>query len=139
MQCSERMIEAGLCTQQQYDHGKEELLQMMTSYYETREETVEEAVGVATGRTNKWDKKKREAMPADKAMKDFEVYESMCNLHFLPEMEPVRVVGTVDNEDQVKEPVYAFGKVTVRGMDINKKGLNHADYVNRIGMYNTLR
>ena len=54
-------------------------------------------------------------------------------------MEPVRVVGTVDSEDQVKEPVYAFGKVTVRGMDINKKGLNHADYVNRIDMYNALR
>ena len=77
MQCSERMIEAGLCTQQQYDHGKEELLQMMTSYYETREETVEEVVVIATGRTNKWDKKKRGATPADKAMKDFEVYENM--------------------------------------------------------------
>ena len=52
-------------------------------------------------------------------------------------MKPLKVVGTIDDEVQMKEPVYVIGPVTHRGANVIHRN-NHADYVDCRGFYNIL-
>ena len=49
-------------------------------------------------------------------------------------MAPTKVLGGIDNFGQPKEPIYAFGKVTDRGDNL-QSGRNHADYIDGSGYY----
>ena len=48
------------------------------------------------------------------------------------------MIGAIDDEGQLKEPVYAIGKVTHRGANV-MHGKNHADYVDFRIFYNIVR
>ena len=76
--------------------------------------------------------------PMQKAKKEWRKWEQWCHPAYLPEMKPTRVLSAADNEDQPNAPVYALGKVTKRGTNLDN-GLNHADYVNNDGLYNLLQ
>ena len=53
-------------------------------------------------------------------------------------MNPLKVLGAVYGEDQMKETIYAIGTVTERGANV-MHGKNHADYVGWRGLYNILK
>ena len=55
-----------------------------------------------------------------------------------PKMEPLRVLGAIDSEDQPRIPTYALGKVIPRGDNL-EIGLNLADYVDNRGRYDIVR
>ena len=53
-------------------------------------------------------------------------------------MEPLRVLGAIDSEDQPRIQTYALGKVISRGKNL-EIGLNLADYVDNRGRYDIVR
>ena len=53
-------------------------------------------------------------------------------------MKPLKVLGAIYDEGQLKEPVYKIGPVTQRGSNV-MHGNNHADYVDFQVFYNILR
>ena len=57
---------------------------------------------------------------------------------YFPQMNPLKVLGAIDDEGQLKEPVYAIGTVTQRGSNV-MHGKNHADYFDFQGLYNVVR
>ena len=55
MQNDDRMIDADMCTREQYNEGREDLLDRMSNFYERVSENVTTAKPKAV---NKWDKKR---------------------------------------------------------------------------------
>ena len=55
-------------------------------------------------------------------------------------MSPLKVLGDLDINNQLQEPVYAMGPVKVKGENLPGKGKhNHADYVDRKGYYDIVK
>jgi len=141
-QCEEQMVDAKLCTWNQVNEGKELLLDRMTHYYERKESNASASItDQPVERTNKWSKIKHPAnmgyWPSEMAAKELQLYISYNDVKFLPVMEPLKVLGAIDENGQPREPIYAFGPVMERGLNLPGKGKrNHADYVDGKGYYN---
>ena len=74
--------------------------------------------------------------PSELAAREFKLFEAYNDVKYLPVMEPLKVLGAIDASGQLKEPVYAFGPVKERGVNLPGKGhRNHADYVDKKGYY----
>ena len=63
------------------------------------------------------------------AARELQLYISYNDVKFLPVMEPLKVLGAIDENGQPKERIYAFGPVTERGLNLPGKGKrNHGLY-----------
>jgi hypothetical protein len=136
-QCGPRMIDAGLCTEEQYESGKEELLDRMTRYHERKSETVTVVNDETLGKSNKWSKhhsQKSDDAPRNRAEAEFDLFEKYNDAQYLPDMKPLKVLGAIDEDGNPQEPVYAIGPVTGKGTDL-RGGKNHADYVDKKNGY----
>ena len=52
-------------------------------------------------------------------------------------MNPLKVIGAIDDEGKLKETIYVIGSVTQRGANVMHVK-NHDDYVDYRGFYNIL-
>lgn len=102
-----RMVDAGLCTEEQFHHGKEELLDRMTRYYEQKSKVIE--VNDDSGspiKTNKYTMLQSisvdSSSPPQLAKAEFEIFQRYNDIAYLPEMEPVKVLGCFDDEGAKK-------------------------------------
>ena len=135
LQCGSRMVEAGLCTKKQYNHGRVELLNRMERFYDRRSDTV--LIAPPVKKYNKWDSENMANVvdsSHDLAVKEFEKFMGYNHPRHLPSMEPLEVLGAIDDQGNPKEPVYLFGPVVKKGMDLTS-GHNHAKYISRDGHY----
>ena len=117
LQCEERMIDAGIGTQEQFDNGKDHLLEQMTRFYERKNETVDiQDVNGSPVRTNKYSKLQSgcvdsSSSPQQQAKDEFALFQQYNDIAYLPEMKPVKVLGSIDDAGDPKEPVYEIGPV----------------------------
>ena len=58
----------------------------------------------------------------------FDRFEQCNDDKYFPQMKPLKVLDAIDDEGQMKEPVYVIGTVTKRGDKVMHRK-NHADYV----------
>ena len=134
-QKKQRMVMSGLCTDEQYEAGWEELLDRLSGYYERSENAPQPRKKAG----NKWDQFNDggdlQTSARRKAEEELKRYKGWSAGNFLPDMAPTKVLGGIDNFGQPNEPVYAFGKVTNRGDNL-QSGRNHADYIDGSGYYN---
>ena len=143
-QCDERMIEAGLFTKDQFQSGKdrkEELLDCMDLLFERKSETVVLEDYGATKRSKKWRKiKDTRGKGSQKEMthRGFDIFEQCNDGKYLSQMKPLKVLGAIDYEGNLKEPVYKIGPLTQRGANM-MHGNNHANYVECQVLYNIVR
>ena len=56
-----------------------------------------------------------------------------------PDMDPIRVVGGIDDHGDSKDPVCMICPVTEPGKKLDNKGCNHADYIDDQGGYDIVR
>lgn len=130
------MIKARLCTKEQYDSGKEELIARMAIHYERRDDTVEP--GTKTSKSiNEWDEYDvvdAENTPQRKVERELNQYLAFNASPYLPTMKPSKVLGGIDSEGQPQKPVYAIGKVLAPGKNLPSKK-NHASYIDGSGHY----
>eukprot|EP00956_Cyclotella_meneghiniana_P017543 scaffold28760_cov36-Cyclotella_meneghiniana.AAC.2 len=144
MQSKLRMIDAGLCTEEQFEHGKEELLSRMTRYYESK--------SPSTGAPNKSDspvKTNKYSMlqsrtvdftsPQQQAISEFNTFRQYNDIAYLPEMKPKKILGWIDENGDPKDPVYGIDPVTKPGKNLDRRGKNHADYIDKNGGYDIVR
>jgi len=145
LQCEERMIDAGICTQEQFDNGKDDFLERMTKFYERKSETVDiQDVNGSPVRTNKHSKLQASCVdssssPQQQAKDEFALFQQYNDIAYLPEMKPVKVLGSIDDAGDPKEPVYEIGPVKRKGKNLDNKKRNHADYINEKGGYDIVR
>ena len=138
-----RMVEGGLCTEEQYDNGRVELLDRLTHYYEGITEDVGPAV--QNDSINEWDdlglldSTKASKSPDQMAEAEYNQYCVYMKSSYLPTMKPSKVLGayTLDG-DPKEEPVYSIGAVIKKGRDL-PGGHNHAEYVDETGHYDVVR
>ncbi|KAL7526373.1 hypothetical protein ACHAXR_001456, partial [Thalassiosira sp. AJA248-18] len=132
-----RMVAAGMCTQEQYDAGKEELLDRMSRCYEESSQHITSDHQEA----NEWDKPKfldRKATPLKKAELEFELYCKNMTGQYLPKMKPNWTLGTVTEEGDPKDPIYSIGAVIKKGNNL-PSGHNHAEYIDKSGHYDLVK
>ncbi len=138
------MVGAGLCTDEQYEAGKAELLRRITRAYD-RIDGSEDAVHVTTTAEakNEWSSSEDEegdtiavvTQSSKKAEAELELYLSYMKSCYQPQMEATKTLGAYDDDGNLREaPIYAIGKVTKRGLDLPSR-FNLADYVNRKGHF----
>ena len=60
--------------------------------------------------------------------KEFDRFERCNDGNYLPQMKSLKVLGAIDDEGRLKEPVYDIGPVTQRVANV-MHGKNHANYV----------
>ena len=140
MQNQAQMIDTGLCTQEQFDHGKEELLSRMTRYYESKSPAADACnKSDSPVKTNKYSMLQSESIdytsPQQQAIAEFERFQKYNDIAYLPDMEPVKILGWIDENGDPKEPVYKIGPVVRPGKNLDHRGRNHADYVDKSGGY----
>jgi len=141
-----RMIEAHMCTAEQYEAGKVELLDRMERFYERQLEIVSDSDGEAPAPASKYDtiiynsNHQDDDSPSEKAEKEFKKYCQYKQSVYQPKMEPKKKLGAIDEDGQPKEPVYELGPVLAggRGKDLPSKR-NHADYISGNGHYDIVR
>ena len=144
MQNHARMIDAGLCTDKQFEVGKEELLARMTRYYESKSPAADVAApSDSPVRTNKYSMLQSVSVdytsPQQQAKTEFEQFQRYNDVAYLPVMEPMKILGWIDENGDPKEPVYEIGPVVMKGKNLDHKGRNHADYVDKTGDYDIVR
>ncbi len=100
----------------------------MTQYYERKSQAIE--VNDESGspvKNNKYSKLQSVSMdssPQQQANTDFELFQKYNDVAYLPEMKPIKVLGTIDDVGDPREHVYEIGPVIKPG---------NADYVNEKG------
>ena len=72
------------------------------------------------------------------AEEEYKLFCAYNHSQYLPEMEPVKVLGAIDDQGNPQEPVLAFGPVNKRGATL-PSGKNHADYIDKSGYYDLVR
>eukprot|EP00957_Ditylum_brightwellii_P144608 11015775-Ditylum_brightwellii.AAC.1 len=121
------MIDAGICTQGQYEAGRIELIDRMAKLLQVN-------IGKTLNtpkKTNKYSRRNAAADAEDPktlAIKELKKYYEYIECKYLPKMKPCVVLGAIDECDQPKEPVYVFVPVIERGYNLfGEKNL--ADYI----------
>lgn len=143
-QCEERMIDAGLCMQDQFSNGEVDLLERMTRYYERKTSHVEILDNDGSPvKTNKYSKLQAgpvdtSSSPQQQAKDQFALYQRYNDVAYLPEMKALKVLGSIDDVGDPKEPVYEIGPVKSRGKNLDKRQKNHADYMDEKGGYDMI-
>ena len=137
-QNGERMVDAGLCTQEQLEAGRVELLDRIGRFYE-RTASPESDSESSTEKTNKYDSmtgpRDGKKTPLQRAENEYKKYVQWNKFKHLPEMERFRVLGAHDtNTGDPIEPILHVGRVIKKGKDL-KSGKNHASYVDKFGHY----
>ena len=141
-----RVIDAHMCTAEQFEAGKEELLDRMERYYERQLKINSDSDGEAPAPASKYDtiihnsSYQNDDSPSEKAEKEFKKYCLYKHSLYQPKMEPKKVLSAIDENGQPKEPVYELGPVLAdgRGKDLPSKR-NHADYISGNGHYDIVR
>ncbi|KAL7523843.1 hypothetical protein ACHAXR_000358, partial [Thalassiosira sp. AJA248-18] len=145
-QKKKRMVAAGLCTDEQYEAGKAELLRRITRVYDRIDGSKDVIHTTASAKTkNEWSSSEdEEADPVSvvtqsskKAEKELDLYLSYVKSMYQPEMElePTKTLGAYDDDGQPRAtPIYAIGKVTKKGSNLPSR-FNLADYVDRKGRF----
>jgi len=64
--------------------------------------------------------KKPPTSAAKAVKKEWDKFCKYNDVKYLPICKPWRVLGAIDDAGQPKEPVYAFGHVIERGLDLKK-------------------
>ena len=131
------MIDAGLCTREQYDSGRIELIDRMAKLLQVNLGTNL----TAPKKTNKYTKKTSAADAEDPktlAIKELNKYMQYMELDYLPKMKPLVVLGAIDEGGQPREPIYAFGPVIEKGENL-PGGRNLADYIDHKGHFAIVR
>ncbi|KAL7531131.1 hypothetical protein ACHAXR_003875, partial [Thalassiosira sp. AJA248-18] len=143
-QKKKRMVAAGLCTDEQYEAGKAELLRRITRAYD-RIDGSEDAVHVATTAEarNEWSSSEDEegdvvavvTQSSKKAETELDLYLSYMKSMYQPQMEATKALGAYDDDGNPRDPpIYAIEKVTKKGLDLPSR-FNLADYVDRKGHF----
>ena len=131
------MVDAGLCTQDQYDAGRIELIDRMAKLLQVSVGTTMKA----PKKTNKYSKQITALDTEDPktlAVKELNKYQRFMEFDYLPKMKPLIVLGAIDVGGQPKDPVYAFGPVIEKGENL-PGGENLADYVDHKGHFDLVK
>ena len=131
------MIDAGLCTREQYDSGRIELIDRMAKLLQVNLGTTL----AGPKKTNKYSKNHSAADAEDPktlAIKELNKYMQYMEFEYLPRMKPCVSLGAIDAGGQPREAIYAFGPVIERGEDL-PGGRNLADYVDHKGHFEIVR
>jgi hypothetical protein len=102
-----RMVKSGMCTEEQYEAGKVEIMDRMERYYE-RQIVVDSDSGVEESGGNEWDillPDTGEDSPGKKAAMELDKYFRWTHGVYQPKMEPVKVLGAIDVNGQPQKPV----------------------------------
>ena len=126
------------------NRAKEELLARMTSYYESNTPTADVAgPSDSPVRTNKYSMLQSVSVdytsPQQQAKSEFQEFQRYNDVAYLPLMKPLTILGWIDENGDPKEPVYEIGPVVMKGKNLDHKGRNHADYVDKTGDYDIVR
>ena len=141
-----RMIASGLCTTEQYEAGKAELLKRMCRYIEgssANKAIVLPSQG-ANHTGNEWSSGEEEdelfvSPYMEEAVKEFEKFGKCNRSQFLPKMQNTKCLGTYDDDGHPRDtPVLSFGKVIGKEEDL-PSGKNHADYINKKGKHDIVQ
>jgi len=134
----QRMIAAGLCSDEQYEAGILDLEDRMTRWYESNDDKPREMEEPqAFHEYDEVDEVK--SSPHDKLAEDeLKSYMKYKHFKYLPEVEPKIVLGAIDEYGQPRTPTIALGPVKKRGKDL-PSGKNHADYINKKGVYDIVK
>ena len=92
-------------------------------------------------KTSKWSimsNTRVEDSPRQRALKEFDYFQAICEATHFPQMSTLKVLGAIDKDGQPQDPVYAFGKMLSKGSNLSK-GRNHATYINKVGYYDIVR
>ena len=117
------------------------LLERMTRYYERKTSHVEILDNESSPmKTNKYSKLQAgpvdtSSSPQQQAKDEFALYQRYNDVAYLPEMKALKVLGSIDDVGDPKEPVYEIGPVKSRGKNLDKRQKNHADYMDEKGGY----
>ena len=139
------MVEAGLCTEEQYKAGKEELLDRMTHYYEQKSDTVTVVNDETLGRSNKWGKlehMKSSDSPRNKAEAQFDLFERYNDAQYLPKMKPLKFLGLLLIKMASHRSLFilhVIGPVLEKGLNLRGGIKNHADCVDKSGYYDVVK
>ena len=131
------MIDAGLCTREQYDSGRIELIDRMAKLFQVSVGTTLKA----PKKTNKYNKKNTDADAGDPntlAIKELNKYIQYMELDYLLKMKPLVVLGAIGEGGQPREPIYAFGPVIEKRENL-PGGRNLADYIDHKGHFAIVR
>ena len=117
-QCRAKMVDAGLCTKEQYEARKTELIRRMSAYYAR---DLDPSVGglLKLDQYDRVDLKcSEDYTPKKRAEEEFDTFQKWIVFGAQPKMEPLWVLGAVSPlVGQPKEPIYSFGGVTEKGSD----------------------
>jgi hypothetical protein len=137
-QSKKRMIDAGLCTEDQYRYGIEELMDRLSQHY-ARQTSAEAANTIEP--THKYDKVRLDgrSTPLKQAQEEYDLYTDYMVHAYLPVMKPSLVLGAYTEDGDLRDvPLYQIGAVVKRGKNLPSK-FNHANYVDDKGHYNLVQ
>ena len=136
-QCRAKMIDAGLCTKEQYEAGKTELIRRMSAYY-AKDLDASDGGLLQLDQYDRVDLKWSDAnAPKKRAEEEFDTFQKWIVFGAQPKMEPLWVLGAVGPSGQPTNPIYSFGRVTEKGSDY-RSGSNLADFIDDQGHFDLI-